>query len=358
MDVRSSARLAHPTECPVCKVDFYMVTAKEESPDDRNLFALRYAIGGDESTADACVLDVIGCLDKPRHDVVDVARVLEVAEDLRHVGFLILILVVLPHKRRVPEHEHIFAGREHVAPVGAEGVGDADGRGGAEGEAAETLSEGLGEFEVALVVGEPEPDLGDAGRPFTDLDAVELIDIDLRQVADIEINLHLVLAIPRDSGERLVFHPPHLAVGEDEEVAASARGIEEAQRAQFGLKILEALDAAGRAVGESGVEFRAEVVEEERADHFHDVALACVVRADLTARLAVHDALEEAAENGGADFCPVEMRARKQGVAQAAVERAHGQGLGEESAVDVGEGGEVFVEVGLSVGQVGVQHVP
>jgi len=87
------------------------------------------------------------------------------------------------------------------------------------------LSEGLVDAHVALVIHEPEGDFGDAGGPFFDLDAVELIDVDAREAVDF-VEGHVLLALV-DLFEEIEFEETELAVGDDEEVAAAACGIEE-----------------------------------------------------------------------------------------------------------------------------------
>ena len=105
------------------------------------------------------------------------------------------------------------------------------------------------------------------------------------------------------------------------------------------------------------LELGPQVVEEQGADDLEDVALAGVVAADLPALLRLHDALEERAENGGRDARPVEARAGQQAVAHVAVEVGEAEVLGEELAVDVGEGGQSFVEVLLALLGRRVEHV-
>ena len=109
------------------------------------------------------------------------------------------------------------------------------------------------------------------------------------------------------------FQLAQFAVGDDEEVAAAAGGIEEAELGQLVVELVQARGAAGGAVGLDGLELGAEVVEEQGADEFEDVLLRGVVRADLAAFLAVHDRLEERAEDGGGDGFPAEARSRRAG---------------------------------------------
>ena len=94
------------------------------------------------------------------------------------------------------------------------------------------------------------------------------------------------------------------------------------------------------------VEFRAEGVEEERADELEDVRFVRVVGAEVVARLFVHHALEHRAEDGGGDFRPVERAAVEERPAHFGGERGHRQRLGEQSAVDVGKRRQRLVEDG------------
>ena len=83
-------------------------------------------------------------------------------------------------------------GRQDGAPVDAEGVADDYVRRGPQRQALIELAERLGERDVGLVVGQPEGDLGDAGREFLDLDAVELVHVDLGELVHV-VERHFVL---------------------------------------------------------------------------------------------------------------------------------------------------------------------
>jgi len=69
------------------------------------------------------------------------------------------------------------------------------------------------------------------------------------------------------------------------------------------------------------------------------------MRADLPPFLRLHDGLEQRAENGGEIREPVPRAAREQRVPHVAVEIGKAEMLAEQVAVDVGKGGERFVEV-------------
>ena len=228
-----------------------------------------------------------------------------------------------------------------------------------QGDAAVELAEGFGEGDVGLVVGEPEGDLGNAGGEFFDLDAVHLIDIDFGELGDIEGEFVLGFAelVAVDFQQDFEFELAQFAVGDDEEVAAAAGGVEEGEPGHAFVEGLEAGDAAGGFIGTGGLELGAEFIEEERADEFEDVFFRGVVRADLASLGGIHDALEEGAEDGGGDARPLEGAGLEQLAAHVGVEIGKGDALGEEGAVDIGEGGEVFIEVGLALVFGGVEDV-
>ena len=103
----------------------------------------------------------------------------------------------------------------------------------------------------------------------------------------------MLLAAAVQGREHLDFQQPQLAVGDHQEVAAAAGRIEETQAGKLLVELLQlalvALDP---------LELRPQVVEEQRAHHLEDVALAGVVAADLPALARLHHALKQRAENG------------------------------------------------------------
>ena len=121
------------------------------------------------------------------------------------------------------------------------------------------------------------------------------------------------------------------------------------------MEFLQPRAASGGAVGLAVFKFGAEVVQEQRADDFEDVAFAGVMRADLAALSVIHDGLKERAENGGRDARPILARAAEQGVAHVAVEIGKAEMFVEQVAVDVREGGERFIEVCLAIFRRGVE---
>ena len=100
-------------------------------------------------------------------------------------------------------------------------------RGVLDGDAGEVLAETVGDLHVAEVVHEPERDLGDFGGEGLDLDAVELRDADLAQIRNVE---ELAGVVPVQLLQHVHFEAAQFAVGDEEEVAASAGGVEERER--------------------------------------------------------------------------------------------------------------------------------
>src|SRR5665213_797932 len=96
------------------------------------------------------------------------------------------------------------------------------------------------------MVCEPKRDLGDAHGPLLDLDAVELMDIDLGEAADLIERERLLLAVLFE--QDVEFERAEFAVGNNEEVAAAAGGIEEFEArepcAEVGKARLKFLDPA------------------------------------------------------------------------------------------------------------------
>ena len=90
------------------------------------------------------------------------------------------------------------------------------------------------------MVGEPHGDFGDLGGVFVDFDAVELADVGLQHGGDVE-----QLACGKQFADDVVFQPPQFAVGDDEEVAAAAGGVEELQAADFLVQFVDGGGAFG-----------------------------------------------------------------------------------------------------------------
>jgi len=113
-------------------------------------------------------------------------------------------------------------------------------------------TEGFRESHVDLMVGEPEGGFGDERRELLQLDAVELIDVQAGEVADIEAERKLFAVL---GPEDIEFEGAQLPVGDDEEVAAAAGRVEETQGGELVVKLVEGFgpDGAGAALGKLGL---------------------------------------------------------------------------------------------------------
>ena len=221
----------------------------------------------------------------------------------------------------------------------AKGVGYMNGRRGFDGEAAEVAAEGVRGELVHLVVEEPERDFGDAGGPFFNFNAVHLIDVDAKEGGDVEEGIEFRV----EGFENIEFEGAEFTIGDDEEIAAAASGVEETERREFVMESGELLLA-----GLDGRKFRAEVVEKEGADELHNVAFGGVVGADLATFLGQHGGLEKRAEDGGGDFGPLETGTIEESLALAGSESGEAERFAEEFTIDIGEGENILGEVGVA----------
>ena len=145
------------------------------------------------------------------------------------------------------------------------------------------------------VVHHPECGRGDAGRKFADLDAVKLILVDHR--LHLELQLGGVRA-RRHRPQHFDFQRAQLSVGDDEEVATTARRVEQAQRAKSVPKLPQISHAAAVPAFLKVLEFSAQIVEEQWLDHLQDVLLGGVVRTLRAPVGQFHDRLEERTKDG------------------------------------------------------------
>lgn len=299
-------------------------------------------------------MNIFACLKIPRRNVVENAIPFDIPADKFHVCLLCWVLLLLPHKRRIAEDVAALGGREDFLPVLAQRVGHMDVRAAAQRDAAVELGEGHAERHVRLMVGEPERDFGDAGGEFLDLDAEHLVHVDEGEIEDFGL-AHLLLA-GVEFEEDFQFQGAQLAVGDDEEIATATGGVEEAQGGDLFLEGDEALAFADLEFFRA-VELGAEVVEEQGADDFEDVALGGVVRADPPAFLRIHHRLKERAEDGGRDGVPFKSATGEELRAHGAGERGQREAFGKEQAVDVGELEQVGSEMFLAAVFGGVEHL-
>ena len=126
----------------------------------------------------------------------------------------------------------------------------ADVRRGRQRQPREIGAERVGQHAVHLMTDQPEGDLGDAGRPFVQFDAVELGDIDLAEGSDIRDALHAAAAAGVHPAKDLSLDAAKLAVSDDQEVAAAACRVQQLQRGDVavGLRLGRVNRAAARLV--------------------------------------------------------------------------------------------------------------
>ena len=87
------------------------------------------------------------------------------------------------------------------------------------------------------MVRHPQRDFGDAGGKFFNLDAVELIDIDLGIEPDIGDKLITWVKLSHD----LIFDQANFAIGDNQKITASAGWIKKRQTAQPIMKLFKSL---------------------------------------------------------------------------------------------------------------------
>jgi len=198
------------------------------------------------------------------------------------------------------------------------------------------------------VVHQPQRRLGDAGGPLLDLNAEHLVHVHAREQRDVGHGLPAIAHRIED----FKFEQAQLAVGDDQEVAAAAGGVEERERAQL---LVERRQPA--AVVPDRFELGPQVVEKQGVDQLEDIAFGGVVRPDLTALRGLHDRLEERAEHGGRDPAPVEAGAADERIAHLRVHVGQRQCLREQPAVHVGQAQQALVEVLLTLLARRVEHL-
>ena len=262
MNGRDALRLVVPLERAVGKVDLDV----EVLPERRDLFALCDGVCRYESASCRRALNKVICLFVPAADEVEV---LVLGEEREHVGLLLRAHPREAQERRIAEN--VVGAR----PVNRERVRADDVRGVLDRDSREILPEAVGDLHVAEMIHEPQRDLGDFGGERLYFYSVELRDIDLAQLRHIE---ELSGVVPVEFLQHIHFEAAQLAVGDEEEVAASASGVEERERGDLLVEGPEPRFLCPALQGANRVELGAEGVEEERADEPQDVLFRRVVR--------------------------------------------------------------------------------
>ena len=146
-------------------------------------------------------------------------------------------------------------------------------------------------------------------------------------------------------------------VGDDQKVAAPAGRIEKFHFTQPLVKGFQCRAAAMIFAPFEPLKLRSQIVEEQRFDHFQDVFLGGVMGTLGASLGGFHHGLKECAENGGRDCRPVEPTGVEQHRTHLRVEIRNRQPYREQVAVDIGEAGKVFIELGLAPVHGRIQHL-
>ena len=128
------------------------------------------------------------------------------------------------------------------------------------------------------------------------------------------------MPLGKQFADDFVFEFAQFAVGDDEEVAAATGGVEKVQTAYFFVQRIYGLAAFAFGLAAGCLKTGAQAVHKQAVNHFEDIGFFGVVCAQFAPLYTVHHALEQAAEDFGADFRPVAAAAFKQQFAQFGVE--------------------------------------
>ena len=225
-------------------------------------------------------------------------------------------------------------------------------RAGLERDAGEIQAKFLADPQVHLVVHQPQGHLRNLRGELFNFDTVELVHVDANQAVHVHALLACVAAQRMAGAQHLQLQQTQFAVADDEEISAAAGGVEKREAAQFFVELEQTV-----AVVFGLFELGAQVIQKQWTDQLEDIFLTGVVRAQVAAGLGVHDALEQAAKDGGADGRPVERAGVEQRLAHGGGEVGHGQAFFKQLAVDVGKGGQLRVERGAAFGVGCVEHL-
>ena len=124
----------------------------------------------------------------------------------------------------------------------------------------------------------------------------------------------------------------HFLVGDDEEIAGAAGGVEDADAGDALAQVQQLAGVVARLL-----QLGPQVVEEERVEHLEDVRHAGVVHAEGAAFLVIGHGLDHGAEDVGVDLRPVEAADVEEIGTRDLAEARHVHAAGEEAAVDIRE---------------------
>ncbi len=166
-------------------------------PYSSHLFALCDGIGGNKGGTDACALHHLGSLVIPSSHIVYLSSSLErlafhIYEDMEQVGFLLLALQGITHKRRIADDIVEFLLRADALPlypqrVALHYVGIA-----LQGQEVDVVVDDLLRLRHHLCLAYPQGGGGYGDGEIVDFDAVELVDTHLDGVVESVELLHAV----------------------------------------------------------------------------------------------------------------------------------------------------------------------
>ena len=108
------------------------------------------------------------------------------------------------------------------------------------------------------MVHHPEGDLGNSCRELAQLDAIELVHIELAHLRHVERKL----AVFAEGFQQVDFEEAQLAVGDDQKVSATARRVKETERCELSVEGFDRLAAPAVATLRQTLELIAQIVEE------------------------------------------------------------------------------------------------
>ena len=110
--------------------------------------------------------------------------------------------------------------------------------------------------------------------------------------------------------DSLVLQPSQAQVSLGQEVAATTGRVEERQRSQFVLVLVETTQARLlHLLFQYPVQLTTQVVQEERVNHLMDILYRGVMHAPAAPCFGVQCALKHSPEDGGRNLAPVEIKA-------------------------------------------------
>ena len=198
------------------------------------------------------------------------------------------------------------------------------------------------------MVDHPHGGFRDTRREFGDLYAVELVDVDLRQIRYIQFSRELTKRIPlviHELAYHLDLEKAKFPVRDDQEISAAACRVEEFHLSEPRPKTVQFRIAFFFVAARfQPIELLPKRVQKKRLDDFQYVRFGGVVRSHLPPFLTIHHGLEQGAKNGRRNPGPVETARSKKTIAHLGVERWKRQALPEQHPVHVRELPQILVQ--------------